>query len=87
MPIVGEKHFTLIPPMGIMRLQENVYKNAKWNYHEENKNKSSYPSFTAVPDPDSTTRWIYDNPDLESAVLHNKQLENIKKFHIIVESG
>jgi jumonji domain-containing protein 7 len=28
--LVGEKHFTLLPPVSILYLQEHSYKNAKW---------------------------------------------------------
>ena len=30
MPIVGQKHFTLLPPVAILFLEEQKYKMAKW---------------------------------------------------------
>ncbi len=34
--ITGQKHFTLIPPINILHMEENIYKRAKWNYNKEN---------------------------------------------------
>jgi peptidyl-lysine (3S)-dioxygenase / protease len=56
LPIVGEKHFTLLPPHSILRLEEQEFRTARWNYQEG--------KFTCHPT-GGNNRWICCNPDLK----------------------
>lgn len=57
--IVGEKHFTLLPPMNVLYLEEQTFKKAKWAYNKEKG------TFGCNEVPNEETKWVTCNVDLE----------------------
>jgi jumonji domain-containing protein 7 len=56
LPIVGEKHFTLLPPIAILRLEEQEFRNARWHYEG-----GKFDCKTTG----EANRWVCLNPDLK----------------------
>lgn len=74
-PITGEKHFTLLPPHAILRLEEQEYRTARWKYESG--------SFSCEPTGE-TNRWICVNPDLKEDRELFAGLNSVKSYHVSV---
>jgi peptidyl-lysine (3S)-dioxygenase / protease len=80
MSIVGEKHFTLMPPHAVLFLEEQQFKSAQWQYGQ----KEGQFGFECE-EREGSNRWVCVNPDLDRDHEAFPRLKAAPCYHVTVK--
>jgi jumonji domain-containing protein 7 len=81
MTIVGEKHFTLLPPISILYLEEQEYLSAKWSYDKSSKEENKFKCTSTG----EKNKWISVNPDLKEDLERFPTIGKAQSYHVTIK--